>query len=1048
MLIASLLLGSLHANTAEAQQPGNNEFTHGNLLSTNGDVELNWRGVVFSPPFTQDYKYILTVDGVDEDVWSIYYRKHYSTNGTHTFQVRYCELGVCREKSRPVSVIVSLPSQTTPADPSPSFQSRVSFLYTGANPRQIGTNPASFDTTRISVIRGKTLGTTGTPLAGVRVELVGAAQFGYTLTQTNGEFDLAVNAASGMRLRYSKSGFLPSERTVEPVPRDFSFAPDVVLTAPDTAFTTVTFPNPEWQMARASAVSDGDGSRRATLIFPPDVTATVTDAQGNVLLLEKAKIRATEYTVGPRGGLAMPAELPPTSGYTYAVELSADEVPAGSSLDFDRPVSFYLENFVGMPVGMAVPAGYYDAQAGAWIAGDNGRVMKIVSVGGTPSTAELDVTGDGVADAGAALTSLGITDEERVLLAWTYTPGQELWRVPLTHFTPWDFNFPWGLPPGRKWPTLEDFKVWFRAWLRAAADCMFGSIIECQNQALRKSFGVAGSQITLNHRSEAQSGYKGDLSLDVPLFSDGKPDDLAGVTVQVFVAGHKFERVYDEAETAALTGNEIYVFDQWDGRDIYGRDVLGTAIANVRLGYTYRATYYSVPSQFEASFGQYPDILWQDVGFGRDDSPQITIWHMAKRLLGHWNARQAGLGGLTLSSHAVYDALSGVVQRGDGTIQTVADASRIVTTVAGIYGTPDEDIVDQMPWSHDIGPGAQAALDVRGMRVNAVATGRNGDKYFAVRTDTHNAVFRLDANGEISRIAGGGTNTSDNYVGPANDFDLGFTSDIAVGPDDSIYYADHYKGRIWRIGPNGILSRFAGNGDDNDPYAYDRDQDGLQARDVGMGEPVAIVAAKDGTVYVSQTLELPGETFACYPSVIRRIGTDGRVSTIFGRNIDDCDAPLPPDFSNLQETWAKISDLAFDNNGNLIAAVSGTGVRGYVLRLRSTGGSDVLAGNFEFLDEDPRITLGFNGVPATSTAVSPNGIAFDANGGFYLAEGELIRYVDDNGIISLAAGNLTCPAEWDEPLPEGAAASAARVCEALSVTVDPNGDVFFADYHL
>jgi hypothetical protein len=71
LLIASLLLGSLHANTAEAQQPGNNEFTHGNLLSTNGDVELNWRGVVFSPPFTQDYKYILTVDGVDKDVWSI-----------------------------------------------------------------------------------------------------------------------------------------------------------------------------------------------------------------------------------------------------------------------------------------------------------------------------------------------------------------------------------------------------------------------------------------------------------------------------------------------------------------------------------------------------------------------------------------------------------------------------------------------------------------------------------------------------------------------------------------------------------------------------------------------------------------------------------------------------------------------------------------------------------------------------------------------------------------------------------------------------------------
>ena len=109
--------------------------------------------------------------------------------------------------------------------------------------------------------------------------------------------------------------------------------------------------------------------------------------------LPQGAIRATEYTVGPNGPTAMPAALPPTSGFTYCVELSADEAVAANAMAvrFNQPVPFYVENFLGFPVGGAVPAGYYDRAKGLWIPSTNGRIVQVLSV--TNGQADLDVSG-------------------------------------------------------------------------------------------------------------------------------------------------------------------------------------------------------------------------------------------------------------------------------------------------------------------------------------------------------------------------------------------------------------------------------------------------------------------------------------------------------------------------------------------------------------------------------------------------------------------------------------------------------------------------------
>src|SRR5262249_5630515 len=159
--------------------------------------------------------------------------------------------------------------------------------------------------------------------------------------------------------------------------------------------------------------------------------------------------------VGVRGITAMPAELPPNSAYTYAIQLGADEAQVkvhGKDVLFNQPVFFYVDNFLNFPIGSPVPMGYYDNDQGSWIASTSGRIIKILPI--TTGLADLDVDGDGIADTGTTLSDLGITDAERAHLASLYQPGQILERIPLDHLSTWDANMGWGPPPNAVSPAV------------------------------------------------------------------------------------------------------------------------------------------------------------------------------------------------------------------------------------------------------------------------------------------------------------------------------------------------------------------------------------------------------------------------------------------------------------------------------------------------------------------------------------------------------------------------------------------------------------------
>src|SRR5207253_2174990 len=102
---------------------------------------------------------------------------------------------------------------------------------------------------------------------------------------------------------------------------------------PLSGVTITILGHPEYgqTLSRADGMFDTDGTRRATLLFSQGTQATMVLADGSTQPLSTLHVRTTEFTVGPNGTRAMPAELPPTSAYTYAVEYSADEALAAGA---------------------------------------------------------------------------------------------------------------------------------------------------------------------------------------------------------------------------------------------------------------------------------------------------------------------------------------------------------------------------------------------------------------------------------------------------------------------------------------------------------------------------------------------------------------------------------------------------------------------------------------------------------------------------------------------------------------------------------------------
>ncbi|MBI4863960.1 MAG: hypothetical protein HY815_27430, partial [Candidatus Riflebacteria bacterium] len=343
-----------------------------------------------------------------------------------------------------------------PAAPRPPVMSPVSLaesakrLYAGKDVRQNGVLEGAIDEVRAAILHGVVRSRDGGPLADVKLSVRDHPEFGATVSRGDGGFEMAVNGGGQLCIRYEKDGYLPLFRSANVPWQDHAWLPDVVLITADPHVTPIDLKAPTpIQVARGDVVKDPDGERQATLLIPQGTRAEMTRPDGAKQELTSLAVRLTEYSVGGRGVAAMPAPLPPSSGYTYCFELTADEVTRGGvkvngrDLLLSKPAVFYLDNFLKFPPGISVPTGYYDNHAAAWVASTSGRVIKILAV--RNGLADLDVEGQDQPSDAAVLGKLGITEAERRQLASLYKPGHSLWRVEVPHFSTWDCN--WGFRP-------------------------------------------------------------------------------------------------------------------------------------------------------------------------------------------------------------------------------------------------------------------------------------------------------------------------------------------------------------------------------------------------------------------------------------------------------------------------------------------------------------------------------------------------------------------------------------------------------------------------
>ncbi len=730
-------------------------------VNVGGDLSFS-QGVALSPGLN-----IFTLAATDD----------VGNTGSTTLQVTFDAV-----TSIPDPVIAA----ATPIDPTVATQvgQSTAFLYTGSNPIQQGVAPETIQPQRAAVIRGQVKTRDGAPLSGVTVSVFSHPEFGSTQTRADGMFDMAVNGGGLLTVQYVKDGLMPVQRQIDVPWQDYARVDDVVMIGLDPQVIAIDLvAQTEIEVAQGSAMTDADGTRQATLMFMPGTTATMQMPDGSMQPLSTINVRATEYTVGENGPAAMPGPLPATSGYTYAVEYSVDEAIAAGAKEviFNQPVYTYVENFLDFPVGGIVPAGYYDRSKGVWIASKNGRVIKIVSI--TGGIAELDTDGDGTADDATQLATLDITDAERQKLAGTYAVGQSLWRVPVSHFTPWDYNWPYGPPEDAEPPKVS----------KPVADdtldeptCQGGSIIECENQTLRERLPITGAPFSLNYASDRTPGRKAAYILNIPVSGATVPGSLKRIELEIYIAGQEFKQTFPAAP------NQKYTFT-WDGKDAYGRVLQGSVNATIRIGNVYGAIYQQ-PAQFEQSFG-----ASSGVGItGNGARQEITLWQEKSESVTTWDARALGaIGSWGLDVHHAYNASAKILYQGDGTRRSAQSVNNVITTVAGN---------GNRSFGGDGGPAVQAELFFPG----GIAASPDGS-LFIIDSDNRR-VRRLSPDGSITTIAGNGNREHGGDGGSATEASFDYALNIALGPDGSLYIADLAGNYVRRVSPNGIISTFAGSG--------------------------------------------------------------------------------------------------------------------------------------------------------------------------------------------------------------------------------------------
>jgi len=288
----------------------------------------------------------------------------------------------------------------------------------------------------------------------------------------------------------------------------------------------------------------------------------------------------------------------------------------------------------------------------------------------------------------------------------------------------------------------------------------------------------------------------------------------------------------------------------------------------------------------------------------------------------------------------------------------------------------------------------------------------SGNLYIA--DEANNNVRKVDTNGIITTVAGGGGASGLGDGGLATQAGLSWPTGVAIDKAGDLYIAEYANNRIRMVAAGtGIISTIAGTG----PTGYSGD--GGPATKATFTYPTGVAVDSSGNVYVA-------DSDNC---VIRKISPSGIISTVAGNG---------PTFGyggdNGPATEAQLGSIggvAIDASGNLYIADTGNERIRYV---SASGIITTIAGTG---------AIGFSGdgSPATgATLDDPAAVAVDSSGAVYVADmaNNRIRRFVSGGNIATFAGTAVSAGD-------GGASTQARLDNPMSVAVDSSGNLYIAD---
>jgi uncharacterized protein (TIGR03437 family) len=278
-----------------------------------------------------------------------------------------------------------------------------------------------------------------------------------------------------------------------------------------------------------------------------------------------------------------------------------------------------------------------------------------------------------------------------------------------------------------------------------------------------------------------------------------------------------------------------------------------------------------------------------------------------------------------------------------------------------------------------------------------------GNLYIA---DAGNFRVRLVSGGTIATIAGDGTaGYSD---GPAATAEFNGLADLALDSSGNLYVADFYN-QVIRLLSHGVVTTVAGNG------SYGIGGDSLPATSVPLAGPSGIALDSAGNLYIAEG----------YNNKIRKVA-NGTIATVAGTGTAGFTGDTK---AATLATLQTPTDVAVDSAGNLYIADYGNN------RIRkltaSTGVVSTVAGN---------ATKTFNGDVGGATSLglpSPQRVAVDAAGNFYIVDGPRMRKVANGTATTMAGGG--------SPAGEGGPAASAQLLSPQGLAVDSTGSVYISD---